>query len=249
MLSDIGIYAAVFLITIAPWVYRNYVVFGVVGISPQTGVNLYTQLLPTVYSIERGTTFQKEYATITNSGVHGPNEADITEGSRDKALAIPLLLEHPQGLALSMLNSGWSFFVLDGTFDFMRHIKIRPQEMIGKPSLVAVFSNPAAVGAYIVRNLSNGPFIAILLGRLMWITITALFLLGVWRYSRSRDTSPHAVVAFCIILYFAATSLLTGFGLTARHRLPVTVFIVAFALYELAAVAPRMSCKIKRLHA
>jgi hypothetical protein len=219
-------------------VYRNYVVFGVAGISPQTGVNLYTIVVPTVYSIERGTKFQQEFATLKAAGVHGPNEADITEGDKDMAIAVPILLSHPKGLILSIMNDGWSFFVLDGTFDFLRQIKIRPQEMIGKPSLVAVFSNPAATGAYIVRNLSNGPFFAILLGRVLWITLTFLCFFGVWRYKRTHGMSPYAMTALLVILYFAATALLTGFGLVARYRLPVNVFIVAFALYEIRAIAP-----------
>ncbi|KKW40381.1 MAG: hypothetical protein UY89_C0001G0012 [Parcubacteria group bacterium GW2011_GWA1_54_9] len=249
ILVDVGVYAAVFLLTIAPWVYRNYVVFGVAGISPQTGVNLYTQLLPTVYSIERGTTFQEEYKALIAAGVHGPNEADITEGRKDTAIAVPLLLDHPKGLTLSILNSGWNFFVLDGTFNFLRHIQIRPEEMIGKPSLVALFSDPAAVSAYILRNLNSPVIFSILLARAMWVSITILFLLGVWRYGKSRGMSSHATVALLIVLYFAATSLLSGFGLTARYRLPVNVFIITFAFYEIAAIAPRLFQKVKRLHA
>ncbi len=249
ILTDVGMYAAVFLLTIAPWVYRNYIVFGVAGISPQAGVNLYTQVLPTVYSIERGTTFQEEYNALTAAGVHGPNEADITEGRKYMKIAVPLLLAHPKGFTLSILNDGWSFFVLDGTFNFLRHIQIRPEEMIGKPSLVALFSDPAAVGVYILRNLNSPVVFSILLARAVWVSLTLLFLLGVWRYRKSRGMSLHATAAFLIILYFAATSLLAGFGLSSRYRLPVNVFIVAFAFYEIAAIAPRLLQKVRRLHA
>ena len=249
VLTDVGVYGVVFLATISPWVYRNYVVFGVAGISPQTGVNLYTELLPTVYSIERGSTFQQEFAALKDSGVHGPNIAIITEGDRYAAIAIPLLFDHPKALALSVLNSGWSFFALDGTFDFLRHIKIRPEEMIGRPSLVALFSDPASVGAYIMRNLNSPIILTILLARAMWISLTVLFLFGIWRYSTSRGMHPHAMAAFLLISYFAATSLVTGFGLTARYRLPVNVFIIAFAFYEIAAVVPRLLYKVRHLHA
>lgn len=249
VLTDVGVYGAVFLVTISPWVYRNYVVFGVAGISPQTGVNLYTELLPTVYSIERGTTFQKEFADLRDSGVHGPNIATITEGDRYAAIAVPILLSHPRGLILSILNSWWSFFTLDGTFDFLRHIRIRPQEMIGKPSLVALFTDPSAVVSYFARNVNDGPLVFVLMMRIVWIVLTVLFLLGVWRYIKSRGMLPHATVAILIVLYFAATSFVTGFGLTARYRLPVNVFIVAFAFYEIVALAPRLRYTMKRLHA
>lgn len=249
VLTDLIAYAAIFVLTITPWVYRNYAVFGVAGISPQTGVNLYTELLPTVYSIERGSTFQQEFAALKDAGVHGPNIAIITEGDKYAAIAIPLLLDHPKALALSALNSVWSFFTLDGSFDFLRHIKIRPQEMIGKPSLVALFSDPSAVVSYFIRNMNDETLVFILFMRAMWILLTVLFLLGAWRYSRSHGMLPHMAIAFLVIAYFAATSLLTGFGLTARYRLPVNVFIVAFALYEIAAAAPRLLSRARRLHA
>lgn len=247
--AHLGVYAALFLLTISPWAYRNYVVFGVAGISPQTGVNLYTELLPTVYSIERGSTFQQEFATLKDAGVHGPNIAVITEGDQYTATAVPLLLAHPKGLALSILNSWWSFFTLDGTFDFLRHIKIRPHEMIGKPSLVALFSDPFTVVSYLIRNMNDGTLVFILLMRATWILMTALFLFGVWRYGRSRGMRTHAMLAVLIVLYFAATSFVTGFGLTARYRLPINVFIVAFAFYGIAAAAPRLLVKMRRLHA
>lgn len=245
---DVGVYAVVFLVTIAPWVYRNYVVFGVAGISPQAGVNLYTQVLPTVYSIERGTTFQEEYEALRATGVHGPNEANITEGREYTKIAVPLLLAHPKGFILSVLNDGWSFFVLDGTFNFLRHIKIYPKEMIGKPSLAALFSDPIAAGAYILRNLNSPVFFSILLARAIWVFLTLLFLFGVWRYRKSHDVSSHAIVAFIMILYFASTSLLAGFGLSSRYRLPINVFIIAFAFYEIAAITPRVWYKVKRFH-
>jgi len=249
ILTDIGVLAVVFLATISPWVYRNYVVFGVAGISPQMGVNLYTQLLPTVYSIERGSTFQKEYATIIESGVSGPNQANITKGDEYAAIAIPTLIDHPKGLVFSILNSAWSFFVLDGTFDVLRHVHVRPQEMIGKPSAIAIFSNPSAVGAYLLRNAGDGPMVFILFMRAMWILITILFLFGAWRCGKSRGMHPHALTAFLIILYFLVTSFVTGFGLTARSRLPVNVFIGAFALYEIAALGPWLFQSARRFHA
>ena len=248
ILINSGVYVAVFLITISPWVYRNYTVFGVPGISPQAGVNLYTTLLPTVYSIEKGTTFQEEFAALMASGVRGPNDAYITDGKKYKEIAIPILVNHPKGLFLSALNSGLSFFTLDGTFDFLRHIKIRPREMIGKPSLVALFSDPASVGAYFSRNL-NGPLAFILLGRLLWIGITILFLFGVWRYIVSRGAVPQAMAALMIIFYFGLISLIAGFGLTARYRLPVNSLIVTFALYGVATLAPFFWRKARLLYA
>ena len=246
-LLPVVLYAAIFVATLSPWLVRNYVLFGVAGLSPQTGVNLYTTLLPTVYSIDRGTTFQQEFAAQREAGIPGPNEAVITDGAKDMALAVPLLLEHPRALLYSALNSTWSFFVLDGMYDFFRHINVRPREVIGKPSVIALFSDPGAVAGYLYRNIF-GLVGWIVLARLCWIAIAAAFVAGAWRYLRA-NANLYAVLTLLIVAYFLLTSLITGFGLTARYRLPVNVFVITFALCEVAAVAPWLMQKVRRFHA
>lgn len=241
------LYAAIFLAVLSPWLVRNYTLFGVAGLSPQTGVNLYTTLLPTVYSIDRGTTFQEEFAAQRAAGIPGPNEAVITDGAKDMALAVPLLLQHPRALLYSALNSTWSFFVLDGMYDFFRHINVRPSEVIGKPSVIALFSDPGAVVGYLYRNIA-GVVGWIVLARLFWIAVAAAFVVGAWRYMRA-NAGIHGVLTLLIVAYFLLTSLITGFGLTARYRLPVNVFVVTFALCEVAAIAPWLMQKTRRLHA
>lgn len=242
----IGAYVAVFFLVLSPWIYRNYTVFGVAGISPQTGVALRMVLLPTVYSIDRGTTFQSEYATLEASGLRGPNDASITDGGPYTQAAVPLLLEHPRALLLSALNSEWSFFAMDGVFDFLRHIEIRPAEMLGKPSMAALFTDPVGFVLYFAHNLW-GPLAFILLGRLVWIGITIAFFFGSWRYLRTYGARPIAVLAFALVLYMAATVSITGYGLTARYRLPVNVFVLTFALYGITVVSPKVLAVTKRL--
>lgn len=221
-------YAAAFILVLSPLLYRNYSVFGIADLSPQMGVNLHMTLLPTVYSIERGTTFQAEFSALEASGIKGPNNADLREGKEYKERAIPLLLEHPQALAVSMLNSGLSFFMLDGVFDFLRHVRIRPPEMIGKPSLVALATDPVGVVQYFGRNIMS-PLFFILLGRLFWIGITVALVAEAARRFW-RPSSLESRIAVLIVLYFALTALITGFGLTARYRLPVNMLVLPLAL-------------------
>lgn len=241
-------YAAIFVLVLAPWLYRNWSIWGVADLSPQMGVNLHMTLLPTVYSIERGTTFQQEFSALEKSGIKGPNDANLKEGEEYKKKAIPLLLQHPKALALSAINSGISFFMLDGVFDFLRHIKIRPPEMLGKPSLAALTTDPVGFVQYFGRNILS-PLALILLGRLLWIGVTIAFLVAVWRQFFGKRFSLHARVAVLIVLYVALTSLITGYGLTARYRLPVNVLIVPLALCEVALVVPWMRQKFSRPHA
>jgi len=238
----VALYAAIFLVVLSPWVYRNWAVFGVPGISPQTGVNLRMTLLPTVRSIERGTSFQTEFSALEASGVKGPNDASIVDGAPDMHAAVPELLAHPKPLALSAGNSIWSFFVLDGVFDFLRHVNVRPAQMLGKPSLAALFGDPRGFVMYFVHNLF-GPLAFILLGRVLWVAIALLCVLGAWRYVRTHGATAPAVIAIGLVLYLAATSAITGYGLTARYRLPVNALVLTFAVYELVELAALVRSK------
>jgi hypothetical protein len=234
-------YSAIFIAILSPWAMRNYLVFGVWGLSPQTGVNLYTTLLPTVYSIDKGTTFQEEYAAQRAAGIPGPNQAAITDGSREASLAIPELLSRPRALVYSALNSAWSFFVLDGGYDYFRQIDVRPKEVIGKPSVIALFTDPGAVVSYLWRNIASVVSVILVL-RLLWFGITVAFAVGAWRALRAWS-DPYKVTAVLVVLYFMLTSLITGFGLTARYRLPVNSLVIAVALTEVAMLAPWVRSK------
>ncbi len=240
-------YAAAFVLVLLPLLYRNWLLWDVADLSPQMGVNLHMTLLPTVYSIERGTTFQAEFAALEASGLKGPNNANLREGKEYKARAIPLLLEHPRALALSMLNSGVSFFMLDGVFDFLRHVRIRPPEMIGRPSLVALATDPMGVVQYFGRNIMS-PLFFILAGRLLWIGITVAFVVEAIRRFW-RPSSLQSRLAVLIVLYFALTALITGFGLSARYRLPVNVLILPLALSTVVLWWDYLNQKFIKRHA
>lgn len=248
VLIDVGGYVLLFLLVLAPWVYRNYQVFGTAEISPLAGVSLYTVLLPTVYSIERGTSFQQEYNTLHDQGVLGPNEAPVSVGGEYTRIAIPLLLAHPKALVISLANSGLNFFVQDGVFDFLRHIKIRPHEMLGKPATFAIISHPLNGIRYAERNIISAVGI-ILLGRVTWIVFTVTAIIGVWWSARRKLLTPPALLSVAIILYFALTSSITGFGLTSRYRMPVNPLILTFACIGISVVWPLILRRIRRHHA
>lgn len=97
----IGTYLLVFYIILAPWLYRNKVQFGVFALTPQTGVNLYANLLPSVLSIENGTSFDTEYKKIQTQGISGPNQTNVTEAQGYTTQAIRLLAQHKTALALA----------------------------------------------------------------------------------------------------------------------------------------------------
>ena len=46
VIMQIAVFIGIFMLTIAPWLYRNYKEFGVVGMSAQPAFNLYVYLVP-----------------------------------------------------------------------------------------------------------------------------------------------------------------------------------------------------------
>lgn len=236
------VHAALFVtacaVVVAPWVYRNYVVTGSPGLSPQAGVQLYTVLWPSVLSMRDGTTFAAEFAKLMESGVSGPNNASVKESAEDLKIAIPLLLENPVPLLLVSANTAFSFFTHDGMYDVLRHLKIRPDRGLGAPALFLALTDPGAFVASVAHFLPT-PFVLVLIARLFWIALTILFLFGVVRYLM-RERRPAGIAAVIIVFYFMLTTLVIGLAVNARYRLPVNAFVATFAVYAALPLIRRL---------
>lgn len=246
--AHMGAYLLVFIAVIAPWSYRNYALFGVADLTPQLGVNLYTVLVPSVLSVENGTSWQQEYDALTQGGaVKGPNEADITQGGEYTHRAIPILLEHQKGLVIIMATSALSFFTSDGVLDFLRHIGAATPLRFGKPVLFVLFSSPSALLSAIAQ-VAMTPTIFVLFMRVFWIIATLLFFFGAWRYVR-REGGAAALIMATVVLYSALTTLIGGLGVTARYRFPVNALILAFAAYALISLVGTVKQKLRQGYA
>lgn len=230
----VGAYGLVFLAVISPWLFRNYVNFGVIGLSSQSTVNLYSTLVPSVLAVEHGTTFQKEFAVLIAKGADDPNSSNIKYANRYVADAMPILLGHPLSLAIVSANTALNFFIHDGMFDVLRHLKIRPDQSLGGPALFLLLKDPGAAAGFIVHYVQT-PFFFVLVGRGFWVLFTVLFFAGAVRYYL-RTPRMAGIAALCIVLYFMLTTLVVGLAVNARYRLPVNALIVTFAAYEVVAL-------------
>jgi|GEM_PF-1122235 len=227
-----GAYLLVFFIVIAPWLYRNKVQFGVFALTPQTGVNLYANLLPSVLSIENGTSFDTEYTKLQAQGISGPNQTDIAEAQDYTNRAIPLLLEHPVALALTAGTVEIAFFTHDGVLEMLKLIGIRPDLSLGTPALFLLLHDPLKL-LWFIGHYLHSPIILVLFARIVWIVVTVCFFIGVVRYIQKEGFTPYAVTMLSVILYLALTTIIIGLAVTARYRLPAEALIIPFALYGL----------------
>ncbi len=237
-LPRVGAFFAVFLLILAPWVYRNWSTFGVVSVSPQLGEQLYAVMVPSVLSINNGTTFADEFKIILAAGAADPNQSDIAKGSEYLHKAVPILLQHPKALTIVLANTALNFYIHDGVFEVLKHVGAKPAVMLGKPALFLLLSDPGKIIAY-TRDVMFQPTIFILFARLFWIVITILFFLGAVRYLRT-EKDVRGILAIGVVLYFMLTTLVIGLSVTGRYRIPVEALIFIFAAYAAAPLLAKV---------
>ncbi|MBI5140215.1 MAG: glycosyltransferase family 39 protein [Candidatus Vogelbacteria bacterium] len=229
----IALYGLVFLVTISPWVYRNYKEFNIIGISSQANVQIYEMLVPSTLAIENDTSWGEEYHKLLNSGtgVIDVNASNIKDTDDYLKRAIPVLLAHPAALIVLSANTALNFFIHDGMYDVLRRIGLSPKVSLRKPALFLLLTSPKEIFSEIIDRTTK-PEILILVGRVLWTIITIASFAGVALYIK-KGLTPYALVAILTTGYFMLTALSIGLAVNARYRLPVNLFIIFFALYAL----------------
>lgn len=227
-----GLFVLLFIATLSPWLYRNYREFNVFGFTSEEGVTLYTVLIPSMFAVENGTTWQQEYDAWTKNGIKGPNAATVDLNALYLKEAIPVLLSHPWALTVLCVNTSIAFFTHDGMFDVIKHVGARPDRLLGKPALFLLFSDPMKLLSF-VWYYATTPTILVLIMRVVWYISTALFFLGAVVAMHRQKYTFYSMSAFVTVLYFAALTLTIGLTVNSRYRLPVEFLIIPFALYGL----------------
>ena len=230
--GHVALYLTASFLVLAPWFWRNKILFGEMALSPQIGVNLYANVVPSVLSIENGTSYAIEQQKLLQTGVKGPNGTAIGEDKGYTQIALGILLQHPKVFFWSSMNTLLAFFTHDGMFDVLKHIGLRPDVLLGQPALFLLLSNPAKLFGIIGYYLTK-PAILILFARIIWSLVTVLFFIGAWRYLKREGVTPYALIAIVNVLYFAVITLSLGLTINSRYRLPVEFLIIPFALYGL----------------
>lgn len=72
----------------------------------------------------------------------------------------------------------------------------------------------------------------------VWIFIMAFLaiLFSLVLYLRKERITPPMLISVGIVAYFALMTTANGYGMNARFRVPVTVFVFAFAVYGLGTL-------------
>ncbi|MBX4209213.1 glycosyltransferase family 39 protein [Candidatus Parcubacteria bacterium] len=237
----LGVFGAI----IAPWIVRNYVEFGKIGMSAQPAFNLYIYLVPTVLSIDNHTNFKTELDSFVYK--KGFDVSDITLATSDRysSEAMAIIREHKLALAKSVATTIVTFFTHDGMLTFLAYAGKTIVNTLDKPALTILIESPAKLFSIIGAYVRSGAAIIVIM-RLVWIMVTISFFAGAAAYIRREGWRPAASAALFLVIYFALTTSINGLGVNARFRVPVDAFIFSFALYGLLLARHTILGKLKR---
>ncbi len=237
-LAHAALAGGVVLLILAPWMYRNYAVFGVVGISAQPAFNLITYLAPSVVALEEGAPIDQE-AYFKEHGID-PFAITLATASQYVPHALEVVKAHPIGLIKVGALSVLTFFTHDGVLTVLQYAGYRPESYLGVPAIQLALSDPLGFAQEIAARAAS-PFGLVLLMRLFAYAVTALFLAGIWLWWRRGPRHIAHVFALLMVAYFLCTTPVNGLGVNARFRMPVEPSILAFAALSVVAISRRFT--------
>jgi len=230
VIIQIVLFMGIFMLTITPWLYRNYKEFGVVGMSAQPAFNAYVYLVPSVLSIENKTNFAEELKEFVRKDGFDENTITLANSDYFISRSVEVLRQHPVALLKSATNSSVAFFTHDGMLTVLMYSGHTPSAYLSKPALFLLFDSPVKFWG-VLKNMIMSPLVAVLLVRIIWIIMTFAALYGALRLFTGKKFGILPVFALFLITYFAATTAINGLGVNARFRMPVNLFIFMFAAY------------------
>jgi hypothetical protein len=230
--KNISIMLGIFLLLIIPWIGRNYVEFGKLGLSAQPPFNLYVYLVPTVLSIDNGTSFAIEHKNFVRKDNFDENSINLSNASLYKDEAMNILKDHKLALAKSVAGTFVTFFTHDGLLTVFQNAGIIISNSANRPAISMLFSDPGSLFVFIKIQMKSWG-ILILVARLLWIAISLSFFVGIAKLLIGKRLNISLITSLLLVFYFTFTTAINGLGVNARFKVPVLVFVFSFALYGL----------------
>ncbi len=234
------VFTFTFFMVVSPWLVRNHVRFGSASIAT-TGIrNVYSSLAPSIISLKTGQPIhevQKQLRLDFSQKYTVDEDVITTDPGLGKLLVQEgwkIVLENPaEGVGVLFINT-MTFFTQDLYTTYLRHYGIiKNIELSFSPSLVLLKDGPIELMTR-VWNLMGFLATVPVAGRLLWITITILMLVGI--ITASKKNNPRRFVAFflatLVVIYWLGT-ISVGFSDHGRHRYKATPIIFVFGGYGL----------------
>ncbi|MFH1523300.1 MAG: glycosyltransferase family 39 protein [Patescibacteria group bacterium] len=228
MLKKIIVFILCFMIVLSPWLYRNYRAFGRVGLTSLPQAMLFGVLSPSVLAIDTGKSYlqaQQEFF-ISHKLTKYP-EVNLGNADWFKEKAIEFLKNKPIALMKSASISTLAFFTNDGSFNLLSFTGlIEPTGL----TVGQIIRMPWPQKLETARELIFSSVFFIALLRILWILVSLLFFINLFYILAKKKLSAYPAIAIILVFYFVATTAIVGFGVNARYRFPVNIFILMFAI-------------------
>lgn len=235
----LAVFAAVFLVVLAPWLLRNYLRFDTVSLSSTGLRNLYVDFAPSIVLLETGEPykavehrlnreFMEQYGIAEEQALY----EDPSLGGRLATEGLRIAARHPRATAKMLGIVLASFFTQDLYFYYAYNFGLtRGANIDFSPSLVLVGEGPGALLRMVWDRAGPYAFLG-LIGRGLWVLVTLGMLIGAARgfFAGGRVRTATLFVVL-VVLFYAATSLVAGFSDQGRFRYPADPFILMLAAY------------------
>ena len=227
-------FVATAVIIVFPWMHRNFLTFHSWELSAVPYYNIFVWHGGSILAVEKGISFGE--AQLITSGELAKQGYGVSDSLFAKEFMIregmKIIKEHPVSFVKLDSYNSWKFFTMDGYYDMAKHLGFY---QTGDSSLTFLdFKNSLAK---IPRLLISDPmFFLFIGGRLLWILLLPVFLIGVYLSLRHKENRARDALLLLMIFYFMAASLTTGFGMNARFRMPVSAFYIAYITLALMSV-------------
>ena len=217
------VFLAIFLIVLSPWMYRNYKIFRSPALTVTKVTNLYTYLVPSAIALERNIPFAEAKAQFfAQEGIQNIDVINLQNAAYFQKRAMEVRKKHPTGLFKSALIGLFAFFTHDGYLDILQSFGY----LRAPPSPSEILKT--------IPSLLSGPVLIVIAGRIIWALAAGTFALGAFKFLKRERVTIQALMALSLVAYFAFVITVVGFGVTARYRAPVNLFMLTFAFYAVA---------------
>lgn len=227
-----ALFILVGLLTVSPWLYRNWMIFGSATISSIDSINLYLQQGGSVLAANNNTTLDIEKKKLWEElRQEGLDYKNIGDAKKIKKKAWSIIFSHPTAFLKVNSLAAWQFFTHDAYYDLAWHLGFY-HERAGPPITILDLKNSIIK---IPQLLTREPlFIIYLLGRAFWVLMFLTFLAGIFLALKSRLNVKRDLFLILILGYFLAASVTTGYSINARFRLPISVFYVTYSFFAVS---------------
>lgn len=241
-------FVATFLLTVSPWIIRNYYHFGTFSISTTGLRNIYSDYAVAVKSVKTGVPFgemrTQMYKELAEK--YGVTSKEIREdpalGDTVAGEGFRIIFSHPKESIQVLASALVAFFTQDLYTFYLQHFRVIPEFRIDfSPSVVLVREGPFSLANRIWESLGMKAFLPVL-GRIIWVAFSILWILGAIFLIRQKGQQRiFALIMAVVIFYYALTSAVGAFSDQGRLRYPVNSLIFVLASVGFFSLMPHSS--------